>query len=329
MIWVAWRQHRQQIFSGAIVLVVFAAFFLLTGFGIADEFTRSGLGRCLATGSDNCGALAESFDRLYSRYQILIPLFLLMPVLVGMFWGAPMVAREIERGTHRLAWTQGVSRRRWIVTKVGLVTLAAMAASAAYVALVTWWSRPLVTASQDRFVPGIFDLRGVVPIAYTVFALLLGVAIGSLITKSLPAIGVTIAVFTAVRVAITAFLRPHYLPAEHLVFSFGAPRPNGALTGWILSENTIDRTGAIVSHGGGLEFGYLASRCPGVAAQASALGKGSTVIDACVQRLGLQDAIVYHPDARFWTFQWIEAGVYIAMALALAGFILWRIKRLS
>jgi len=329
MIWVAWRQHRQQLLAGAITLGVFAVFLLLTGLGMAHTFASSGLTQCLSTNANNCGELADAFTRLYDRYQILIPLFLLLPVLVGMFWGAPMVAREIERGTHRLAWTQGVSRRRWIVTKVGLVSLGAVVASAAFVALVTWWSRPLVTATQDRFSPGIFDLRAIVPIAYTVFAMLLGVAIGSIITKPLPAIGITLAVFVAVRFAITAFFRQHYLPVQHLVSNFGGPRPNAATMGWIINENTIDRTGAIVAHGGGLEFGYLASHCPGIATQGPLLGKSSAVIDACVQRLGLQDAITYQPDSRFWTFQWIEFGVYIALAVALAGFVLWRVKRLS
>src|SRR5262249_61430049 len=94
---------------------------------------------------------------------------------------------------------------------------------------------------------------------------------------------------------------------------------------WIISENTIDRTGAIVSRGGGLEFGYLASHCPGVASQGPIVAKGSVVIDACVRRLGLQTAVVYQPDSRFWTFQWIEFGVDIAVALAVAWVVLWRI----
>jgi hypothetical protein len=330
MIWVAWRQHRQQVLAGAAALAALTVFLLPTGLGISHTFRSSGLAHCLATPNTDCGGLGEAFDRLYNRYQFLVPLFLVAPVLIGMFWGAPLISREIENGTHRLAWTQGVSRRRWVTTKVGVLTLSAVVGTAAFAALVTWWSRPLVMAGTDRFDPGIFDLRGIVPIAYAVFAVLLGVAVGSVITKTLPAIGVTIAGFIAVRFAITAFLRQHYLPLKHAVYSFEGPRGGTArVADWIVSENTIDRSGRIVSRGGGLDFNYLAAHCPAVAAAGPFGVKGSGAVDSCVRSLGLRTAVAFQPAARFWTFQWIEFGVYIGLALGLAAFVIWRVKRLS
>ncbi|MEU4324856.1 hypothetical protein [Nonomuraea dietziae] len=44
---------------------------------------------------------------------------LLAPAMIGAFWGAPLLAREFEHGTDQLTWTQSVTRRRWLIAKVG------------------------------------------------------------------------------------------------------------------------------------------------------------------------------------------------------------------
>ena len=112
MIWLTWRQHRQQALAGAIGLAVIGTFFLLTHPGIAHTFQGSGAARCLAIPGRDCSNVTNVFSGRYSGLQFLIPLFLVVPLFVGLFWGAPLVAREIEQGTHRLVWTQRVARRR-------------------------------------------------------------------------------------------------------------------------------------------------------------------------------------------------------------------------
>jgi hypothetical protein len=340
MIWVAWRQHRTQMLWGAAVVAAMALFLIPTGIGMSHQFTSSGLARCLRTVGADCGDLSERFDSRYNGYAFLVPLFLLAPVLFGVFFGAPLIAREMDSGTYRLAWTQGVSRPRWLSTKLAVVVGAALAGSASLAYMVTWWSRPLITNGGSRFRPGIFDLRGVVPIAYAIFAVMLGVAIGTLIKKTLPAIGVTLVAFAGVRVGIEFFLRQHYMKAKTFTQSLatikGSPGPRGAP--WVISDNTLDRLGHVVSRGGGIDFGYLASRCPAVASQGPfPQGPGAIAvvpgkmdpIAACVQHLGLRDMTVYQPASRFWTFQWIEFAIFIALAIGLAAFTIWRTKRLS
>jgi hypothetical protein len=262
---------------------------------------------------------------------------MMAPVLFGMFFGAPLIAREMDGGTYRLAWTQGVTRPRWVGTKLFVVVGSALVGAASLAYLVTWWSRPLVAQAASRFHPGIFDLRGVVPIAYAIFAVMLGVAIGSLIKKTLPAVGITLVGFAGVRILIELYVRPHYLAAKTMTQSFFFKGPlNRTGSPWIISENTIDRLGHVVSRGGGFDFGYLAARCPAVAATGP-FPKGSIgvvpgqpdPIMACVQHLGLRDLVVYQPASRFWTFQWIEFGIFIALAIGLAAFTIWRTKRLS
>ena len=344
MTWVAWRQHRTQIVWGAAAVAALMLFLVPTGLGMSHFFRSSGLARCLTTAGADCGQLSDAFDNKYNGFSFLIPLFLMAPVLFGMFFGAPLIAREMDGGTYRLAWTQGVTRTRWLGTKLVVVVGTALAGAVSLAYLVTWWSRPLVAQSQSRFRLGIFDLRGVVPIAYTIFAVMLGIAVGSVIKKTLPAIGVTLVGFAAVRIGIEFFVRQHYLAAKTAIAPLvgkGGLIERAAGSVWVISENTIDRVGNIVSRGGGFDFGYLAARCPTVASQGpfpKGPGPISVVpgpagqmdpIAACVQHLGLRDVTVYQPAYRFWTFQWIEFGIFIALAIGLAIFTIRRTKRLS
>src|SRR5205823_3216582 len=178
----------------------------------------------------------DLFDRQYRGLQFLVPLFLVVPLLVGLFWGAPLVARETEQGTHRLVWTQSITRRRWFSTKVALVAGAAVVGAAAFAELVTWWSGIFVRADANRFSPGIFDIRGIVSIAYVLFAVALGVLVGTLVRRTLPAMAATLGAFIGVRVLVTLFLRAHYLAARTLsaplpVAGGGKGGPGGILIG--------------------------------------------------------------------------------------------------
>ncbi len=336
MIWVVWRQHRKQALIETGVVGVAALLLLLTGYQMLHFFKSSGLSQCLATAGADCGDLRDTFSNHYNGYQFMIPLFLAAPVLFGMFFGAPLITREIENGTHRLAWTQGVTRKRWISTHTAMIAGFALAGSVALAGLITWWSRPLVASSASRFEPGIFDLRGIVPVAYTIFAVMLGVAIGALVKKTLPALGLTLVSFATVRTLILLFVRQHFIPAKTLSFAFngGGPRAQG-VADWVIRENTVDRLGHIVQRGGGLNFEYLSSRCPGlplpspVPRAGGVIKPGIDAVQSCIDRLGLHTSIAYQPANRFWTFQWIEFGIYIALAALLAWFVIRRVRRIA
>ena len=96
------------------------------------------------------------------------------PSLIGMFWGAPLIARELETGTFRLAWTQSVSRMRWLLVKLGLVGLASAAVGGLLSLMVTWWYSPIDKVNQGRFGAAAFGLHGFVPAGYALFAFALG-----------------------------------------------------------------------------------------------------------------------------------------------------------
>jgi hypothetical protein len=104
--------------------------------------------------------------------------FYAVPAIIGMFWGAPLIARELEAGTFRVAWTQSVTRARWLAVKLGLAGLASMAAAGLVSLMVTWWSSrvdPLDPFGMNRLQPAMFGTRGIAPIGYAAFAFVLGV----------------------------------------------------------------------------------------------------------------------------------------------------------
>ncbi len=120
MVWLTWRQHRAQVLVTAGFLVAVGALLLAHGAGAAG-----------LTG----GALSARFESLYT-YLSWLPV---VPLAAGLFWGAPVLARELERGTHRLAWTQSVSRRRWLAAKLGLLGGAVTVAGLALGAMISAW----------------------------------------------------------------------------------------------------------------------------------------------------------------------------------------------
>jgi hypothetical protein len=90
--------------------------------------------------------------------------------------GAPLVAREFETGTYRLAWTQ-TTRTRWIAIKLAAIGLAGVVLTAILSLIVTWWSGPLDAVTMTPY--SSFDQRDLVPLGYAAFAFVIGVAAGS------------------------------------------------------------------------------------------------------------------------------------------------------
>jgi hypothetical protein len=88
---------------------------------------------CHPASSPACQDLLSDFNSTYARAETTAALLQVVPVLIGAFVGAPVLARELETGTFRYAWTQGFGRWCWTVAKLVLlaVTVAAIAATLA------------------------------------------------------------------------------------------------------------------------------------------------------------------------------------------------------
>jgi hypothetical protein len=320
MTWLAWRQHRKQVLFAVIGLLGLAALLVPTGIGEHRAFVDTGLADCLRTMDRAAGAPGGACDQaataFINRYEGLAPvavLFVFLPLLVGMFFGAPLVAREVAHGTHRLVGTQGVSRGRWALVKVGLITVTALAVSAAYALLLTWWMEPLGPIA-GRMTPLFYDHHGLVPVAYTVFAVALGIFAGTVTRKVLPAMAMTLVGFVALRAVVAILARPNFLPQERRTFevAHGTP-PNRLLGDWVLTREIRDATHRKVGDG----FSICSWPDP------------VPVPDPCDEQYGpgAYNLEIYHPAERFWTFQAIESGLFLALAVILLVWAVYRVRR--
>jgi hypothetical protein len=168
MIRMSLRQFRVQALVGAI-LVVLAAVYLVR------------LGADIRAARD-----ASQLPREYGQTMLFLATGLaLVPALIGAFWGAPLIARELETGTHRLAWNQSVTPRRWLAVKLTVLGLAGAAVAGTLSALSTWAAGPVDQVAGDRFNAILFGARGVVPIGYAVFGFVLGAVTGLLVRRTL------------------------------------------------------------------------------------------------------------------------------------------------
>jgi len=334
MIWLTWRQFRTAAIAVFAALAALAAILALTGPGLAGDYA-SGIAAC-ANESGGCSNFVQNFFQDYQNpFLAVTAVILILPPLIGLFWGAPLISRELETGTHRLVWNQSITRTRWLAVKLGLTGLAAMAAAGLGSLAVTWWSSTIDQTAADQF-PRlgslVFDARGVVPIAYAAFAFALGVTVGMLVRRTLPAMAITLAVFAAVQLAMPALVRPHLLPPTRAAVEISesimdglsrtregtihvlakAPDPGG----WLLSSQTIDPSGKAVES---IPLSTTSGPCAGQDGPANCLAE--------MTRLGYRQQMTYHAPTRFWPFQWIESAIYTALALALTGFCFWWLRR--
>ncbi|EMD26380.1 ABC-2 transporter permease [Amycolatopsis azurea] len=345
MIWLTWRQFRLPAATVFGALAVLALVLAVTGPAISGEYT-TGIATCAGDVSA-CDAFVERFlNDHQNTFLAVTALVLLLPALIGLFWGAPLFTRELETGTHRLIWNQSVTRTKWLAVKLGITGVAAMLAGGLGSLAVTWWARTFEQAAVKdfpRLSAMVFDARGVVPVAYSAFAFALGVTIGMLVRRSLPAMAVTLAAFAVLQVAVPIVVRPHLLPAIDATvalspstvdgigrnpntgvmhFEAKAPDPGG----WLLSGETVDASGKVVED---VTMPTSTGPCSPSVPPGGRTAEADPM-DLClaeITRLGYRQHLVYHPPTRFWPFQWLESALYLVLALGLAGFCFWWIRR--
>jgi len=341
MMWLTWRQFRPQAIAAAAVLAVLGVVLLVSGLSLAHLYNTSGLAACQA--QHDCESLASvflrqarsgSYDRLHG---VVAAIVLLAPALIGMFWGAPLITREIETGTFRLAWNQSVSRYRWMGVKLGIIGLASMVTAAVATLMVTWWAAPINKAvalagsasptSVTRFTPAAFAASGVVPVGYAAFAFALGVTAGVLVRRTVPAMAVTLGAFAAVQLAWPNWIRPHLIAPVHAVLALGKVSLGGYGEGpgneLFLSVGTKGDSWILSSHAANAA-GQAISRVPG---GCSTQTGGPEAFLSCLARNGVRAAVTYQPGSRYWTFQWYEAATFLVLAAVLAGFCYWQVSR--
>ena len=310
LIWVTWRQHRAALAGVAALLGGLALYLLVTGLKIRGAY--AGVTACRPARSLSCQAVTASFDDGYhATAQTIAGLLQVVPVLVGVFAGAPLLARELETGTFRFAWTQGCGRTRWVTVK--LILLAATLAGAAYAfsLLFSWYYQPFFAERADgELAPQLFDLRGVDFAAWTLVAFALGAFAGVLVRRTVPAIAASLAAWTGLDLVTALFLRKHYQPPL-TGRSSSATGASGSHVPWVVSQWWTGPGGHQASQG---TIRALAQSAPSSVQNA----KVDTALTQWLGRRGYTQWMSYQPESRFWHFQLIEGGWLLALALLLA-----------
>ncbi|HEY1624976.1 MAG TPA: hypothetical protein VGG16_14365 [Streptosporangiaceae bacterium] len=322
MTWLVWRQYRAQGAIAVALLAAFAAVILADGFQLASHWHS-----ILTTCSGNSACLQQQVPLVNGVVSDLPDISLIVPTVLGILWGAPLVAHELESRTTDFAWAQSVTRTRWLAVKIGWLLLAAAACGGVIAALTTWWSGPINALSASAFVPGQFDTQGIVPIGYAVFAMALGIAAGTVARRTLPAIAVALGGFIALRLVISTFLRPHYMAAVTTYYKVtGSFTPPGQA--WVLSQGAVSRNGVTVAQGWGDLYPALPASCQRLLPSAPTGKSGSeNAVFSCMQAHGWRGFATYQPAGRYWPFQGIETGIYVLLAAALIGLTFVIIRR--
>lgn len=338
MIWLTWRQFRAQTIVTAAFLAMLAVALLVTGLNLAHLYNASGLATCHGS---SCGTFASNFISevkgglsekvFYAGIYIVYA----APAIIGMFWGAPLIAREIEAGTFRLAWNQSVSRSRWVVVKLGLIGLAAMVTAELLALMTSWWASPVYQAASAarsdslsiaRIAPPLFGAQGVAPIGYAAFAFTLGVTAGLLIRRTIPAMAVTLAGFALVQIAWPNWVRPHLMSPVRESAPFSIGRLDEVMIGngnQMIVGDTASKPGAwILTNQAVKPDGQPFTGPPTHAC----LSQGKQACNASIARLHLRQVIAYQPASRFWSFQLYETAIFLVLAVALAAFCAWWIR---
>jgi hypothetical protein len=362
MIWMTWRQFRTQAVVALGALVAATVAVAVTGPHLAHLYNTV-VATCGVHG--DCPTVTSAFLLDDRGLQVgLDVLVVVVPGIIGVFWGAPLVARELDAGTFRQAWTQSITRSRWLAVKLGVLGLASMAAGGLFSLLVTWWSSPLDQVKMSPFAT--FDERGLVPVGYAAFALALGVTIGVLIRRTLPAMATTLAVFVGVRVVLKAWMRPYLIAPlriartdNTITWTGNGLPPTGSPPGaWVISDEIINGQGRVIGQsvvGSGnmnikvgpkgvniVGVGRCSNITPHITPHITRGAPPSTgpyhpsnynfsaLVQKCVAQLRIRDVLTYQPASRYWTFQWYELAIYLGLALILAGICFsWVRRRLA
>jgi ABC-type transport system involved in multi-copper enzyme maturation permease subunit len=317
--WVIWRQHRIALAGVAVLLAGLAAYLVFQGLKIHHAYAT--VAACHPAGSIACEDIQNDFNNTYwTGAEIAAALLQAVPALIGAFLGAPALARELETGTYRYAWTQGFERTRWAAGKLATLAVLITAATAAFSQLFSWYYQPFIAeGQQSSLIPAMFDLHGVAFAAWTLAAFTIGALAGMLIRRVVPAMATTLAVWAGLALATPAFLRAHYMTP----LTTTSPNTSNG-TSWVLRQWYTGPGGKPVSQT------TITQLIQGYQPQTTRISPTTTqtTLDPVgyLAQHGYTQWTSYQPASRFWPFQLIEGGWLLALSLLLIAATIWLVR---
>ncbi len=321
--WVVWRRYRTTVLAITALLAVIAAYLLITGHQARAAYAT--VLACTPANSQACHFGLNNFRNTYGNQPgVFTIVMVLVPGIIGVFAGAPMLSREFETGTFRYTWTQGAGRMRWAIAVLVSGAIGVAVAGLALGALVTWSAQPLISAGmRQRLDPSAFPITGIAIAGWAIFGFTLGAFAGRLFRRVLPALGVSFAVWFGFAAIVSTFRRYHYLRPLITTnpqlgindFEVSNWWTKGGVRASTSQLNSVLQAIGIQTNGS--QNGYQVAPGPG----------GSIDPNQYLLQHGFQQVTSYQPASRFWTFQWIEFGWLACLSLILLGATVWLLRR--
>jgi hypothetical protein len=308
MTWVSWRLQRTETLIAVGILALLAALLIPTGIQMANAYHQDGLAACVSINPSKpvlCGNELGDFQQRFQSLTTLANWFTLIPGLIGILLAAPFIF-DLENGTYRLAWTQSITRGRWLLGKLGLPVAAAAVAAGALILLFTWWRAPNVHIN-GRLDTGNYDTTGTVVIGYTLFALALALALGAIWRRAAASLTVAFVGYFALRIFVDYWLRDQLVAPLKATYK-GAQEPSFLYNAHVLSmDGNVNGHQFSTASGGGFLGGH---------AQAAAPDISHAIFH-----------VVYQPKSHFWPLQLTETGLFVGLAAVLILFAAWWTKK--
>ncbi|MFJ2863658.1 ABC transporter permease subunit [Kitasatospora sp. NPDC087314] len=302
----AWLRHRSAL---RILLGVLAGLTLLlavTGYFLHAGFERSGAGGCdMATRA--CNERWKEFLREYgTELTVGGNIVYFLGGAFGAFVGGPLLAREFEHGTVRFAWTQGAGRTRWTVGVLAVVGGVLAAATVPVAAVFSWWIAPMAGES-GRFLPLLFSAAPPALVGRVLLVFAVAALAGAVLRRTVVAVGIGV-VASVVTTLVAESLRFHYrTPLEDTVHTLAQSSVDHR---WEGSVWYADPAGNRLSGGDVYDLGH------------DYYGAEKLVSEG-----GYSVHETYQPDGRYWSFQFIELGWMLLLAVALCAATVWWVRR--
>ncbi|GAA1571949.1 ABC transporter permease [Dactylosporangium maewongense] len=323
LVWLTWRQHRWVLLSLLVFAVVVVGWMVYVSADMASLYE--------ACHNTKCQPFTPEYAQIYGGYglktqaEFLALVAQYTPLLVGIFVGVPLLAREHEQRTLLLAWSQDVTPVRWLWTKLALLgafvaVVAALVSVAAHVMAHTY----VTVVGGSLFAVQTFMVTGLLPLASAVCWFTVGVALGAVIKRTLPAVFGVIAAFIGALLGLQ-WRYPTLMKPLVVYLQSGEPGPAGADHNALVVSGLIQfgpdtKSNLYDSPGHEVTYADLLRMCPELS------NSSGTMVPDCVERNHLLTYVTYQPSSRLPLFHLIVAGGYLGLA-ALAVVAVWLIVR--
>lgn len=319
MIWLTWRLHRTEAAIGGALFAALIAIMYMATKRVDTAYNAAKDSGCFdGVDTSICNDRVNHYFSILLNWDRLSTLLHGVPIVLAALVMIPTL-HELERGTHRLAWTQSITRRRWAASRLGFAAGIALAVAIVWAGAATIWSKSILRGDEHTFGQNWFELRPAVLIGYSLFAVALALSAAVLVRRLVPALAILTVGFIGVRIFTTFELRPHYrAPLTETVAAANDTGPYTAYaTRWMLDESWLTSTGHRIS------WESVNQLCQPTNDQVNT----DTYYHQCLVDQGLQYYRAFQPLSRVSQFQFIEAGLYLGAAAALFLFAFWCLTR--